>query len=301
LGGFLEDTINVEREQLMELQSDYVQKLQAAVVAEPRIKAAWLTGSLGRGNADRYSDIDLNLWLDAANLDQFRQETEKWLNELRPLVLFTWMFHDRMANSLTVDGLRIDLWLHTHSAPMLDESRVQILLDRDDALQFGTIPMPVDATALKNRLIQQIREFWRCISLLPAVIGRDERIVTLVGLTVEVNILTDVLISGYGIAHDSGVKRLNPFLPEEARLEIENALAFSSLNNEGLTNKGLADAHLALAQIMQEQGRQLATRHGFEYPTAVEDAVLQYTLNELTSLGIVDAEQRHTLLRDSNE
>jgi hypothetical protein len=266
----------------MELQTAYLHKLQTALATDPRIKAAWLTGSFGRGNADRYADIDLNLWLDVADLEGFRQGTEAWLNELRPLVLFTWMFNDRMANCLTTDGLRLDLWLHSDDAPLLDESRVQVLLDRENALQFGApAPVPDDA-AFKKRLAQQIREFWRCIALTPAVIGRDERIVSLVGLTVEVNILTDVLISGYGIPRDSGVKRLNPFLPEGLRAEIEQALAF-----DGLSTSNLVQAHLALARIMQAQGRQLADCHGFEYPAELESAALGYVMRELGATGVV--------------
>ncbi len=141
---------------------------------------------------------------------------------------------------------------------------------------------PTDKAALKNRLIQQIQEFWRCISLVPAVSGRDERIVGLFGLTVEVNILTDVLISGYEIPRDSGVKRLNPFLPEALRTRIEEALTF-----DGLSLRGLTQAHLALARIMQEEGRQIAARHDFAYPAEVEIAALDYTMRESAAIGLV--------------
>jgi hypothetical protein len=267
----------------MELQTEYLQSLQTAMEANPTIKAAWLTGSFGRGNADRYSDIDLNLWLDAADLDAFRQGTQAWLNELHTLVLFRWMFNDRMANALTSDGLRLDLWLHTDAAPTLDQSRVQVLLDRENALQFGTTTTAPDADALKNRLLDQIREFWRCIALSPSVLGRDERIVSLIGLSITVNILTDIIIVGYGIPRDSGMKRLNPFLPAELRQEIEEALAF-----DGLTNSALAQATLTIARIMQEEGRQIAKQRGFEYPVEIETAALEYTMSELAMLGVVE-------------
>jgi hypothetical protein len=267
----------------MELQTEYLNKLQSALEATPSIKAAWLTGSFGRGNADRYSDIDLNLWLDDAEVDDFRKGTQAWLNQLRPLVLFNWMFNDRMANCMTVDGLRLDLWLHTGDAPVLDESRVKVLLDRGNALRYGATTLPANADATKNRLLQQIREFWRCIALTPVITGRDERLVGMFGLGIEMTILTDVLISGYGIERDSGVKRLNPFLPDELRLEIEEALAL-----EGLTKNSLVRCHLALARIMQEEGRQIADRHSFEYPVELETTALEYTTNELAKLGILE-------------
>ena len=269
----------------MELQQEYLDKLQSALEANPTVKAAWLTGSFGRGNADRFSDIDLNLWLNANDVDEFRKDTQAWLEAIRPLVLFRWMFNDRMANALTADGLRLDLWLHADAAPVLDPARVQVLLDRESALQMTASAAMPDAAALRNRLLEMIREFWRCIALTPAVIGRDERIVSMMGLTIEASILTDVIISGYDIPRDSGVKRLNPFLPEELRQKIEEALAF-----DGLTPNRLVQAHLGLARIMQEEGRKLATRHDFDYPAAVETAALDYTMRELAMLGVIERE-----------
>jgi hypothetical protein len=267
----------------MDALTKYLQALQSALQSHPAVKAAWLTGSFGRGNADRYSDIDLNLWLDGSELDAFRQATQAWLQGIRPLVLFRWMFNDRMANALTADGLRLDLWLHT-DAPTLDREHVQLLVDRGNGVHFTTQATAPDGAKVAARLLDQIREFWRCIALTPAVIGREEYIVAVVGLTVEINLLTDVVISGYGIPRDSGVKRLNPFLPAGLRAEIEEALAFGAL-----TGKSLTAAHLALARIMMREGRQLATQHGFAYPVEVEEAALDYIRHELLPLDMVDA------------
>jgi hypothetical protein len=267
---------------MMEQQTTYIQSLQHALETHPAVKAAWLSGSFGRGNADRYSDIDLNVWLDERDVEPFRQETQNWLDALRPLVLFRWMFNNRMANALTRDGLRLDLWLHTDT-PTLSSNSVQLLWDRDHALQLheGTPAAPVN----KERLLDQISEFWRCIALTPPVIGRDERIISLTGLAIESNILTDVIIQGYGIPRDSGVKRLNPFLPDALRQRIEEALALN-----GLTQSSLVQAHLALARIMQSEGRQIAARHYFDYPIELESAALEYAMQELAAMGVMTAE-----------
>lgn len=266
----------------MELQTEYLEALHNALEINPAVKAAWLSGSFGRGNADRYSDIDINVWLDDADVDKFRQAAETWLGVLRPLVLFRWMFNNRMANVLTADGLRIDLWLFTDT-PTLDPNSVKVLLDRDNALQFETSASMPNSAALKSRLLDQIREFWRCIAMTPVVAGRNELLVGLFGLNIDVTVLSDVLITGYGIARDSGVKRLNPFLPDALRVEIEQAVSI-----QGLTVASLTQATLALARIMQREGRLLAARHSFEYPEELETAVLAYTKGELATLGVVE-------------
>ena len=66
----------------------FLEQLHRRLAANARVEAAWLSGSFGRGDADRYSDIDLNLLL-AEGGDSFRRDIEAFLHALRPLVLYT--------------------------------------------------------------------------------------------------------------------------------------------------------------------------------------------------------------------
>src|SRR4029079_19036343 len=40
-----------------------LERFEAAVLADPAVLGVLYTGSLGRGTADRYSDLDLEVWL----------------------------------------------------------------------------------------------------------------------------------------------------------------------------------------------------------------------------------------------
>jgi hypothetical protein len=262
-------------------QSEYLQALQSAVDSDTRIRAAWLEGSLGRGNADRYSDIDLHLLMDKESVESFREGAEAWLSAIRPLVLYRLMFNGAMINALTLDGLRLDAWLHTDETIAIDERKAQIWIDREGALTPGKRPEPPQPAALATRLEQQIAEFWRCIALTPSVVGRGELIVATMGLGIELTLLSEVLITGYEIERDSGVKRLNEFLPPGAQSAIEQALVLG-----GLSASSLAHAQLGLAGIMSEEGRKIAARHGFAYPAEMEAAVLEYVSGELAAIGI---------------
>jgi hypothetical protein len=195
---------------------------------------------------------------------------------LRPLVLFNTMFDGKMINALTVDGLRLDVWFHLDEAKAIDPSRASVIYDPDHCLSFQPVQQEPDTCVLLPR----IREFWRCIALLPAVIGRDELLSGFQGLSVEIALLTDILMSGYGVVRDRGVKNLNSVLPLDTRREIEEAIAM-----QGLTQRSLARAHLALAQVVQTHGRAIAARHDFDYPIALEQAVLTYVHREL---GLLD-------------
>lgn len=263
-------------------QLGYLAQLEPLLHADARIRAAWLGGSFGRGNADRYADIDLHVLVASDELDAVRSALDAAVATVRPLVLSRWLFNARMFNGLTEDGLRLDLWLHD-DAPTLDKRKVRVLLGHDEALRFEDVTVRPDAATTQARLAQHMTEFWRCIALLPSVIGRDELIVSVQGLTIEVNHLIDVIILGGEIERDSGVKRLNPFLPDEQRQAIEAALALDGLDQQSLVN-----AHMALARIMQRIGPALAAHHGIDYPTDVENAALAYVERELAPLGLVE-------------
>ncbi len=258
----------------MQMQNEFLADLQPRLVADPNVLAAWLAGSFGRDRADRYSDIDLHLLL--RDVDAFRCAARAWLETLRPLVLYKLLFDGQMINALTDAGLRIDIWLHA-AAPTLDPAKVKVLLDRDGALQLGASPESApDGAQVAANLLAQIEEFWRCIALTPTVIGRRELLVAFTGLNVELGLVADILMTGYGRPRDRGVKVLNAFLGDECRAELEAALDLQGLNSESLVM-----AHMALAGVIRSHGPILAAQHGFPYPQALEEAVLRYVEREL--------------------
>jgi hypothetical protein len=263
------------------MQHEYLAALKAKIAEDGRIKAAWLEGSFGRGNPDRYSDLDIHLLLPETALAAFQTEAKSWLARIQPLVLFNLMFDGKMVNALTQDGLRLDVWLHAGESMALDQAKALVLFEAEPCLSFDKVESAQDPTTVANTLKRQTEEFWRCISLTPSVIGRKELIIGFIGLMVETNLLTEILINGYGIARDSGVKNLNRFLPDNLQQRIEDALSMQTLSQASL-----AKAQLSLAHILQEQGRMIAEKHNYGYPTALEAAVLQYVAQELALLGL---------------
>lgn len=262
------------------MHQPYIDALSAKVATDQRIKAAWLEGSFGRGTSDRYSDLDFHFLLREHELPAFRADIEAWLSTIRPLVLCTPMFEGRMVNALTRDGLRLDLWFHAGDSMMLDPTKVQVVFTRGDSLHFCQEPASTPL-AVAQRLERQTQEFWRCIALLPSVVGRQEFITAFVGLSVETNLVTDLLLTGYGITRDRGVKTLNQFLPPELRQALEAALSL-----HGLSVASLTKAHFALARIVQQQGRLIAAKHQYAYPAELEEVVLYYISKELALLGL---------------
>ena len=269
--------------EISQRQDMFFAALEPVLADDARIRAAWLEGSYGRDAADRYSDVDLHILIEPSAASGFRDGAEGWLSSIRPLVLFSWLFDRQMINALTSDGLRIDIWLLEEEIAVRDADKVHLLHARPGSFRFSESPAKSDPTDKSAALASQIREFWRCIALLPSVLGRDELIVSQMGLAIEIRLLADILVDGYKIERDAGVKKLNAFLPEGVRTAIEEALSF-----EGLSHRSMAVSHLRLAAILQQYAPLIAFDHHFDYPMDLESAVIGYVASELDRLDLGD-------------
>ena len=262
------------------MQTHFLADLLPQITTDGRIRAAWLEGSLRRGTADRYSDVDIHLLLEEGTLASFQDQARPWLEAVRPLVLFSLMFDGRMINAMTDQGLRVDIWLHDDGSATIDPAGAHVLKESAGTLHRAADAPPMDRAKQAQQLDAQLREFWRCIALTPSVIGRGEKLVSAMGVTVEVGLLTQLILTGYEIPRLSGVKKLNPFLPADVQQALEAAL------DTPFTETGLVQTHLALAAIAHTHGNILAERWEFDYPAALEATALGYVVRELRLLDL---------------
>lgn len=266
----------------MDLQRDYIAGLTALARDDSRVRAAWLEGSLGKGIADRWSDVDAHLLVEPGTLDEFREGVRAWLETIRPLVLFRLMFNGQMVNAMTDEALRLDVWLHAGDRAPVVEGQAQVLYAQGDVLAWRPNPGEVlSQQAAAAELERAIPEFWRCIAMLPVAIGRNEKIVGAAGCFLILLLLTDVLSVQSGRRKDRGVKAINGFLPPEYHRLVEDAVYLKEL-----TLIELARFQLRLAAVMQAHGPAICARWQVEYPHALEDAVLRYISAELHDLGL---------------
>lgn len=263
-------------------QARFIDTLAAEAEYDPRVRAAWLAGSFGKGKGDRWSDVDAHLLIEPSALDEFSKDAEKWLAQIRPLVFVRRMFDGRMVNAMTDEAMRLDVWLHGESPVDVTEGETRVLYAEDGALAWQPHPgdelTPEAAAAELNRAVT---EFWRCVSMLPVPLGRDEKLICAAGNFLILMLLTDVLSVAGGRRRDRGVKALNDFLPSRFRRLVENA---AHLND--LTLEELARFQLRLARIMQKHGPAICAQWGVEYPHAMEEAVLRYVRQELHYLWL---------------
>ena len=269
----------------MTMQARFIDALAAKADADPRVRAAWLEGSFGKGIADRWSDVDAHLLIDSSALEEFQEGVGAWLAEIRPLVLMRQMFDGKMVNAMTDEALRLDLWLHNGASARVTQGQARVLCTEEGALAWQPDPggalTPAEAAAELQRAIP---EFWRCIAMLPVAAGRGEKLIGAAGNFLIVLLLTDVLSVGSGLRKDRGVKVLNGFLTDEYRQLAEDATFLPEL-----TLEELARFQLRLVRIMQEHGPAICAQWNAAYPLALEQTALRYVAQELRALGMASA------------
>ena len=263
-------------------QDCFINAFAAKVDADPRIRAAWLAGSFGKETADRWSDVDAHLLLDENALDEFRGEIDNWLGQIRPLVFIRLMFDGRMVNAMTDEAMRLDVWLHSGANAEVTEGETRVLYEEKSSLVWQPSPgSALSREGAEEILRREIPEFWRCVAMLPVVVGRNEKLVAAAGNSIILLHLTNVLYAASGQRKDRGVKALNSFLLPDHRRRVEEAVF--------LTNLPLEEAArfpLRLARIMHDYGPAICEQWEVAYPQAMEDAVLCYVVQELRSLGL---------------
>ena len=265
------------------MHQEYLKAFIDKADSDERILAVWLEGSLAKGTADRYSDIDIHLLVAEKNQETFQNELESWLSDVQRLVLFRETFPGQMITCITTTSLRLDVWLHAGNTISLEHTKVHVLSAAEGCIQLKEACGNKKPTDVSTALKQHFNEFWRVLAILPTVLGREEHIAGFMGTTFVVMALTEVLIIGSGDQRDRGVKNINAFVPRALREEVETALTMQSINRESI-----ARAHLRLTAIMQRYGPDIAKQQGTTYPFALEETVLNYLSRELQILGLSD-------------
>ena len=263
-------------------QYTFANQLAAALSQDSRVRAVWLEGSLGRGQGDRHSDVDLHIALTPQDLIGFRNEYETILNRLWRVLRHHELFGGTMIGTLLLNEheqlIALQTWLSDAANLEISESRVRLLYDRDQTVRL----VPANANQpdeIRRALHVEITYFWTLFSTLPAI-ERGE----LLSTAQRIHLLTHQLILvaslGRGRTRDVGDWRLNELLSEDERRRLEQIVHLSELSQSAIIN-----AHCRLAAFMREIGRTASTAWQGEYPEALERAVLTHVSRELERMG----------------
>src|SRR5438105_694297 len=77
--------------------------------ADPRVLTVQVSGSIGSGTADRWSDLDLQVIADPEHFDALQADWPIWLAEITPTVFARTPIAPFIINAITDEGLTLDL------------------------------------------------------------------------------------------------------------------------------------------------------------------------------------------------
>lgn len=247
-------------------------RLTGLLRADERVRALWLSGSLGRGTGDAYSDLDL-LAVVADGTDLLAGWEDR-VRAVTPLVLYQTLGHS-VANHVTPEWLRFDLSVRTAGGLTgLAADRLVTLFDRDGLT--GTLPATGEPVRADPAAVTRLgREFLRVLGLLPVVLGRGEYVAGALGAGLLQQLLVRLMLEDVEVPDRGGALHLAPLLPPD------RYAALAALPPLAATRPAVLGFHLACARLFLPLGRELAARTGADWPADLETAALDHLRREL--------------------
>ncbi len=238
---------------MTEDQHALLDQLVAALSADPRIRSAWLSGSLAKGAGDAWSDIDLTVVVDEPDLAACLRDCAAGALAL-PATVFSQLVHGRIFSGVTPAWSRFDLaFLTPAEFARQDDAGLRRLLGETAAPPPRPAGPDHDAVARVSRLIF---EFLRVLGLSPVCIGRQEWLVAQQGVELLRGMLVELLLEQNGVPRAArGAKRLNGFLGDGQRAELEAQRSVPGKTEKGRRYAGIDPGRHAHAQGVEQAGQ----------------------------------------------
>lgn len=253
-------------------QQTLLDQLLAALAADGRVRSAWLSGSLGKGAGDAWSDVDLTLVADEADIAACLRDCAAGTIAL-PATVFSQLVHGRIFSGVTPAWTRFDLaFLTPAEFARQDGAGLVHLSGESDAPPPRAAGPDPDAA---GRILRLVCEFLRVLGLSPVCLGRQEWLVGQQGVELLRGMLVELMLEENGVPRSArGAKRLNGFLSAEQRAALE------ALPAPAAERAALLAAQAEIARLFLAHARPLAQRLGATWPEAFEAATREHLRRE---------------------
>lgn len=248
--------------------------LARACEDDPQVLAAWVGGSLARGTADDWSDIDLHLLV--AQAEQFCSGIRSWFERTAPVVLAE-EIPDVPGGFVFVTPawVHVDVIVHDRRDFCQEGLPARVLLDRAglvreipaaDEQMLGDPYLPLD----------QVRLYLYFMGVTVTVVHRGEWLALAQGAAgFRDSLLIPLMLAENGVRKTDGAKRLNRYLTEE------QVAALQAIPPIGTDPEQLMKAHVAIAREYLSRGHRLAGALGEAWPSDLEQASVDLWRREL--------------------
>lgn len=252
-------------------QQSLIDTITRVLSADARIESGWLSGSLGKGAGDEFSDVDVTVVAPESGFDAVLKDHTADLSSIAPVVHRFVHGYDRVVSSVTDDWQRFDLtFLKPSEFAGLPLGEIRPLFNR------GTPEKPAPAAPPPHkpqaaRIEQIVREFIRILGLAPVGMGRGEYLAALDGAGMLRRMVIDLMREKNGTAAVPGSAiHVNVHLTEDQRRALE-ALPPLSANRDSMLAM-----NRAMWRIFRPLAQELCAQTGAPWPAAFEDATRRH-------------------------
>ena len=265
-------------------QSETIAHLAPRVWRDERVVALWLGGSIGRGAADCYSDVDLRVAVPPDDLDRWRSLDAVALFDDRIVGRqFLRLGEDAFLHLLVLrDGVMLDFLVQSAARAPLSEPAL-VLGSRDDdfarALAAASAEPETATVVVSGPVMRQaIVDFWINSHKHRKVLHRGLDLMVPVGMQGE---RMTLLRLWYALAtgEDTGPALFQGIHGLSALVRaVEGQAGTEALAAFGAPMRDREELYTAIERnraIVARVGRELSARHGFDYPADIERMVQQ--------------------------
>lgn len=249
-------------------------RIETLAAADERVQALLLSGSVGRGEADAWSDLDLIAVVAPEHHGAFTSGIRDWLEQAAPIVLLETVPGLPVYVVVTEDWVRFDVTVTVPGRVFGSRNAIRPLLDRADV--WDQLPpafpsRPPDP----ERVAAATREFLRCLGLLPVSLGREDWAVAASGVGLMRGQLVSLMIDDLDLAARPGALKL------KGLLATEDYAALLALPAPGPDRASVVAATRALAEAYLPRARSLHDRIGAPWPSELEAALQAHLARSL--------------------
>jgi len=246
----------------------------SACETAPSILAAWVGGSLARGTADDWSDIDLHVLV--GDRDEFEIGITDWFAQMFPTVLADpipgvpggFLF-------VTPEWLHVDVIVHGSQDFSQGGFPARVLVDPEGLVR----DIPASAEQMVGEPYfprDQVRLYLYFIGVTVTVVHRGEWLALAQGAAgFRDSLLIALMMAENGVRKTDGAKRLNRYLTDQ---QIAALQALPAIGSDPVQ---LIAAHTAIAREYLTRARRLAAFLDEPWPEALEHASLELWRREL--------------------
>jgi len=249
-------------------QAALIDSIVEVLHADHRVEAAWLAGSLGRGEGDAFSDVDVLVLVPDGLHAEVTGAYAADLGGMADAVLATPLFGGAVLNVVTADWERFDLsFVRREHLDRYDAGRLKTLFNKGGASPPRRPPAPPYEPPAA-RVEAMVSEFLRVLGLAAVVLGRQEHVLAVSGIELQRRALIELMTEANRVPpQDRGgalhLRRL---------LSADQLALLADLPPMRAEPQAFLQANAAIARIYLPLARRLCEETGAAWPQALEDA-----------------------------